>query len=560
MGSGIAQKMATEGFPVILVDLDDDKVAARPGASSRRRSHDGVERKIFTRGRAKAIRARIRGTTDWSTISRDADLVVEAVFEDLDVKRNVFARLERVCRADAILATNTSSFSVDRLAAGTTHPGAGDRAALLLSSGEEPPRRGRSPARPRSPAVLARGLDRCRSGWARRRSARADVVAASSSIASSCPWLDRGGAPARRGDRRHPDDRSRGEEGVRHRHGAVRADERHRHSDRGARRRHARRGVRAAATARRLAADAGRSQGSRGISTGDADPTKFDAVGDRLARRRRSSSPSALVDEGVGTIEDTDIGARVGLRWRRGPFELMNRYGLSARRRRSSRHVRRRAGTCRCRRSLAARRAAGRAVRASRSCGPRRPRRHRHADHQSSRRDERAERSGHGAAARRVPGGGRRSGGDGASSSPAAARRSSPAPTSASSSRTSRRRTSRTIVEFTKAGQALLLEHRDAAASRSSRACMGWRWAAASSWPSPATYIVATPKATLRVSRDRHRHLSGPRRHAADDRARRSRSREVARPHRRDGHGRAGVGDRPHRSCRAVRGSRRGHP
>jgi enoyl-CoA hydratase/3-hydroxyacyl-CoA dehydrogenase len=62
--------------------------------------------------------------------------------------------------------------------------------------------------------------------------------------------------------------------------------------------------------------------------SGDADPKKFDAVADRLAGIVFYIA-SALVDEAVGTIEDTDIGARVGLRWRRGPFELINHYGLS---------------------------------------------------------------------------------------------------------------------------------------------------------------------------------------------------------------------------------------
>src|SRR5262249_8979068 len=60
---------------------------------------------------------------------------------------------------------------------------------------------------------------------------------------------------------------------------------------------------------------------------GEPDASKFEAVADRLVGIVFYIA-SALVDEGVGTIEDTDIGARVGLRWRFGPFELMNRYGL----------------------------------------------------------------------------------------------------------------------------------------------------------------------------------------------------------------------------------------
>lgn len=108
MGSGIAQKAATEGFPVILVDLDDAKVA-RGLAIIEKTLADGVERKIFRPDVAAKIRERITGTADWSKLQA-ADLVVEAVFEDFEVKKQVLARLETVCRPDAILATNTSSF------------------------------------------------------------------------------------------------------------------------------------------------------------------------------------------------------------------------------------------------------------------------------------------------------------------------------------------------------------------------------------------------------------------------------------------------------------------
>jgi len=120
MGSGIAQKAATEGFPVVLVDLDDEKVA-RGLATIEKTLAEGVERKIFRPDAAKAIRERITGTADWSRLS-GVDLAIEAVFEDFDVKRKVFARLEEVCRADAILATNTSSFAVTDLAKEMKHP------------------------------------------------------------------------------------------------------------------------------------------------------------------------------------------------------------------------------------------------------------------------------------------------------------------------------------------------------------------------------------------------------------------------------------------------------
>ena len=120
MGSGIAQKMASEGFDVFLVDVDDDKVMRGIGGIEQTLK-GGIERKLFTPDAVKAILSRIRPTTRFEDL-RDVDLVVEAVFEDLDVKHDVFARLERACRRDTILATNTSSFAVTDIGSATTSP------------------------------------------------------------------------------------------------------------------------------------------------------------------------------------------------------------------------------------------------------------------------------------------------------------------------------------------------------------------------------------------------------------------------------------------------------
>jgi len=120
MGSGIAQKMASEGFTVTLVDLDDQKVA-RGLSIIDKTLEDGVQRGIFKADEVAAIRGRLRGTSRFVDLA-DTDLVVEAVFEDLEIKKNVFQRLDEVCRPDAILATNTSSYSVTELAAATTRP------------------------------------------------------------------------------------------------------------------------------------------------------------------------------------------------------------------------------------------------------------------------------------------------------------------------------------------------------------------------------------------------------------------------------------------------------
>ena len=120
MGSGIAQKMATEGFAVTLVDLDDEKVA-RGMSIIEKTLNDGVQRGIFSPPEAAAILQRVTGTSRFEDLG-DVDLVVEAVFEDLEIKKTVFRRLDEVCRPDAILATNTSSYAVTELASATTRP------------------------------------------------------------------------------------------------------------------------------------------------------------------------------------------------------------------------------------------------------------------------------------------------------------------------------------------------------------------------------------------------------------------------------------------------------
>ena len=182
MGSGIAQKMATEGFSVTLVDLDDEKVARGLGIIEKT-LHDGVERGIFAAADAAAILARVTGTSRFEDLG-DVDLVVEAVFEDLAIKKTVFGRLDEVCRPDAILATNTSSYAVTELAR-RHHAGQSGSSACTTSTIRRRTGWSRScpDARPTRRRTAAPGA--CRKRWARRRSHRA-IPTASSSTASSC--------------------------------------------------------------------------------------------------------------------------------------------------------------------------------------------------------------------------------------------------------------------------------------------------------------------------------------------------------------------------------------
>jgi enoyl-CoA hydratase/3-hydroxyacyl-CoA dehydrogenase len=120
MGSGIAQKIAQEGLNVVMVDLKDEYVERGLGMV-RQMLQEGVERKIFKPAQVDEILSRIEGTSDFNAAA-DADLVIEAVFEDKQVKADLFKKLDQICSGKTILATNTSSFFVREFARRTSRP------------------------------------------------------------------------------------------------------------------------------------------------------------------------------------------------------------------------------------------------------------------------------------------------------------------------------------------------------------------------------------------------------------------------------------------------------
>lgn len=120
MGGGIAQKTAQEGLSVVLVDIKPEFVE-RGLHIIKSTLHDAVERKIMKPDEVDRVLGRIHGTTDMSEV-KDCDLIIEAVFEDLNVKKDLFQRLDEICEPKTILATNTSSLSVDELAKATKRP------------------------------------------------------------------------------------------------------------------------------------------------------------------------------------------------------------------------------------------------------------------------------------------------------------------------------------------------------------------------------------------------------------------------------------------------------
>jgi len=120
MGSGIAQVAAQAGWEVVLRDVDD--MAVRRGLDGIRTSLERFASKGTLAPEAvEAALARIMPTTDLEAAS-DADIAVEAVYEQLDVKHEVFRELDRVCKSDAVLATNTSAIPVTQIAAVTSRP------------------------------------------------------------------------------------------------------------------------------------------------------------------------------------------------------------------------------------------------------------------------------------------------------------------------------------------------------------------------------------------------------------------------------------------------------
>lgn len=120
MGVGIAVTAVRAGHPVVLRDIDDERVAR--GLDGVRRFLDSsVERgKLAAEARDGAL-ARLDGTTELERLG-DCDVVVEAVFEDLALKQELFGALDDVCRPDALFHTNTSTLSVTAIAAGSRRP------------------------------------------------------------------------------------------------------------------------------------------------------------------------------------------------------------------------------------------------------------------------------------------------------------------------------------------------------------------------------------------------------------------------------------------------------
>jgi 3-hydroxyacyl-CoA dehydrogenase len=120
MGAGIAVAALDAGLPVTMIERDEASLAR--GRAHIEKVYDGLIAKGRLSAEKKAdVMTRWHGSTSYDALA-EADLVIEAVFEDLSVKKAVFAELDRVCKAGAVLATNTSYLDIDALAASISRP------------------------------------------------------------------------------------------------------------------------------------------------------------------------------------------------------------------------------------------------------------------------------------------------------------------------------------------------------------------------------------------------------------------------------------------------------
>ena len=120
MGGGIAICFANAGIPVRVVEANGEALAHGLGAVATN-YRSAAARGGLAANEVEARLARIAGTTDLAAVA-DADMVIEAVFEDMAVKKQVFGALDRIAKPGAVLATNTSYLDIDALARGTARP------------------------------------------------------------------------------------------------------------------------------------------------------------------------------------------------------------------------------------------------------------------------------------------------------------------------------------------------------------------------------------------------------------------------------------------------------
>jgi 3-hydroxyacyl-CoA dehydrogenase len=121
MGGGIAMNFANVGIPVTIVEVKQDALD-RGLATIRKNYERTASRGGITAEQVEQRTGLITGSLDMDSAFKDVDLVIEAVFERMDIKKDIFTNLDRICKPGAILATNTSGLNIDEIASVTKRP------------------------------------------------------------------------------------------------------------------------------------------------------------------------------------------------------------------------------------------------------------------------------------------------------------------------------------------------------------------------------------------------------------------------------------------------------
>ncbi|MDR3553158.1 MAG: 3-hydroxyacyl-CoA dehydrogenase/enoyl-CoA hydratase family protein [Syntrophobacteraceae bacterium] len=321
MGSGIAQKLAQEGLNVVLVDMKEEFVQ-RGIATITTILEQGIERKIFTREQVSETLGRIHGTADLKELA-DVDLVIEAVFEDENIKKDLFKKLDAICSKDTILATNTSSYYVSEMAKATGrpdrfvgmhyffHPAKNRLLEIVphLGTSEETVNRALEVGRLHSKTTI---VVKDASGFCVNRFfsplLTESVQILSDGIANIATIEEAGKRAFNIGM------------------GAFELMnvtgipiEVHASTTFG-------RELGSLYDTPKLLREQ-MASGKNWDLSGEIDESRMEEILERLWGACLGAA-AALVSEGIASIEDTDRGAKVGLRWQQGPFEIVNRLGI----------------------------------------------------------------------------------------------------------------------------------------------------------------------------------------------------------------------------------------
>jgi 3-hydroxybutyryl-CoA dehydrogenase len=119
MGSGIAQTAATAGFDVVVREVTNE-LCERGFAGIEKSLAKFAEKGTISADQQREIRGRLTGTTEFAPLA-DCDIIIEAIIENLDIKRDTYRQLDELCKPETIFASNTSSLSITEMMTATSH-------------------------------------------------------------------------------------------------------------------------------------------------------------------------------------------------------------------------------------------------------------------------------------------------------------------------------------------------------------------------------------------------------------------------------------------------------